>query len=499
MLAAKVAVMTAMLEAENLEQMLSGIVNALANLARVVTIWEVDGEIVCRAVAGDGDFAALNRGARRDDLPPEGFKTRLSCWRADTASRDGITTGQWVHIRGAHGVVAVIELFGAPAPYDFEDLPPMIGVQLDRARERSRTERDLRLTQGQLARLHSSDLIGFMITTIDGRVLEANDAILRMLQRTRAELERGLLRWDSLTPPELLHTDARAIEQLRQFGIAPAYEKAYVRSDGTRVPILLGAAQLEGRPGETVVFVVDITHQKLIEGSLAEANEELEQLNTELEQRVADAQRDLRALASRVEHIREEQMTHLAREIHDVLGQELTVFKVDVSWLRRRLDDAPEPIRQRLDGTLERLDAMFATVRRIASGLRPRILDDLGLIAAIEVHARELAKRTGLAIELALPDELPVDSATATVVFRILQELLTNVVRHAHAARVEVTLTATDHQLLLRVVDDGIGIPEPAQGLGLLGMRERALAAGGTLSITRGRPRGTVATLELPT
>lgn len=480
------AVMRALLEAENVDQMMEGIVNAFAHLAKVAALWQVDGVLFCRKIVGEGPLADLRRGAKRKDIPAEGY------------SGTSDPTDQWIHLSCPHGLVAVLELLGVGRQLELDDLPLLMGLQLERARVRETVERDLRLTQSQLSRLHSSDLIGFMISSSDGRVLQANDALLRMIQHGRGELERGLLRWDTLTPPDLRRGDLRAIEELNAHGVAPAYEKAYIRADGTRVPILLGAARLEGRPDENVVFVVDISHQKRIETSLAEANEELEQLNAELEERIVEAQRDLRALASRHDKSREHQLAELAREIHDVFGQELTVFKVDLAWLKRRLDDAPEPVRARLDTMIERIDAMFATVRRIASGLRPRILDDLGLVAAIEVHARDLAKRTGLAIELALPDELPVTHEIGTAVFRILQELLTNVVRHARASRVEVALTATDHHLLLRVADDGIGITEPAHGLGILGMRERALAAGGTLSITRGRPQGTVATLELP-
>jgi signal transduction histidine kinase len=194
----------------------------------------------------------------------------------------------------------------------------------------------------------------------------------------------------------------------------------------------------------------------------------------------------------------------LAREIHDILGQELTGLKLDAAWVVRRLSGAPiDPpaLVERLEAMSRSIDGVLQTVRRIATDLRAGVLDDLGLTAAIESLARELAARSGLAIELALEPPPGVDRAVATAVFRGVQELLTNIVRHAGARRVAISLRGVRGFLELRVRDDGAGIDPAAvrspSSLGLLGIRERALAYGGTFEIAPCEG-GTEAVLQLP-
>lgn len=194
----------------------------------------------------------------------------------------------------------------------------------------------------------------------------------------------------------------------------------------------------------------------------------------------------------------------LAREIHDILGQELTGLKLDSAWVARRL--AAEPLDppalvERLEAMSRSIDGVLQTVRRIATDLRAGVLDDLGLAGAIEAQARELAARSGLAIELALEQPPAVERAVATAVFRAVQELLTNIVRHAGARRASISLREAGGLLELRVRDDGAGIDpaatRSASTLGLLGIRERALAYGGSFEIAP-LDGGTEAVLRLP-
>jgi signal transduction histidine kinase len=194
----------------------------------------------------------------------------------------------------------------------------------------------------------------------------------------------------------------------------------------------------------------------------------------------------------------------LAREIHDILGQELTGLKLDSAWVARRLATQPiDPpvLVERLETMSRSIDGVLQTVRRIATDLRAGVLDDLGLAAAIEAHARELSARSGLAIDLELDEPLGLDRAVATAAFRAVQELLTNIVRHADARRAAISLRDTDGFLELRVRDDGAGIdPAAIRGastLGLLGIRERALAYGGSFEIAP-QGGGTEAVLRLP-
>jgi signal transduction histidine kinase len=214
----------------------------------------------------------------------------------------------------------------------------------------------------------------------------------------------------------------------------------------------------------------------------------------------------LRALTGRIEAVREEERTHMAREIHDMLGQSLTVLKMDVAWLNRR----PRGTASRdavLDGRLSAMskliDDVINQVRRIAAQLRPGVLDDLGLAAAVEWQARDFSQRSGLdcAFECNIPDAR-FEREVSTAIFRILQETLTNVARHAHAQRVEVSLTEDEGHLRLRVRDDGAGMSPDAtarrRSLGLLGMHERAQRLGGQLSVTSTPGAGTVVLVDVP-
>lgn len=376
-------------------------------------------------------------------------------------------------------------------------LARLIGRTLRRARRQSRLDAELKLDRAKLQRLHTSDVIAVMVTTHDGRILEANDALLQMVGYTRDELARGELRWDAITPPGWQESDARILEELAQGAVVRAYHKEYIRRDGSLVPVIIGAAPLGGDPCQHIAFVIDITAQKQVE-------RQLEALNVELEDRVAKRSEELRALARQLQNVREEQLAELSREIHDVFGQDVAVLKVDLSWLQRRFADGTTDfaaLSARTTAMMERLDDLHSTIRRIASQLRPRILDDLGLVAAIESHARDLAKRTGLAIELSLPDEISVPPELATALFRIYQELMTNVLRHASASRVEVSMTATDSEIVLDFFDDGVGISHVAPdeaSLGLVGIRERALAFGGVFQIAPAPGGGTAATVCLP-
>jgi len=239
----------------------------------------------------------------------------------------------------------------------------------------------------------------------------------------------------------------------------------------------------------------------------------LERSNRELEQRVAErtasllhsesslatSERLLRALTSRILTIQEQERTQLSREIHDVLGQELTGLKMDVAWVLRR--EADEAVRTRLKAMLGQLDEVTATVRRIATSLHPTVLDDIGLAAAMEWQAKEFEARSGIAVELELPtDQLTIDIARATAAFRIFQELLTNVARHSGASTVRARLAAEEERLVMEVNDNGRGIADEhvsGTSLGLLGIRERAKAFDGTFEICGSPGLGTSARISL--
>ena len=240
--------------------------------------------------------------------------------------------------------------------------------------------------------------------------------------------------------------------------------------------------------------------------ALAVVNREL---RTEIEerQRVEEQLRNsldqLRALAARLQSVREDERTSVAREIHDELGQSCTAIKMDLALLRRRLTQKQPQVRAKVDSALQLVDNMIVTLRRIASELRPRTLDDLGLPAALESQAQEFESRTGIRCSVTLPQDLPtLDADRATAIFRIFQESLTNVARHARATCVEACLERNQNQLIFQVRDNGKGFdPQEAaarRSLGLVGMQERALLLSGDLKIEGIPGAGTTLTLRIP-
>jgi signal transduction histidine kinase len=208
----------------------------------------------------------------------------------------------------------------------------------------------------------------------------------------------------------------------------------------------------------------------------------------------------LRGLATRLQSIREEERKRVARDIHDQLGQALTALKINLSSLIR---DLPADKKQGSESVLNLIDQTIQSVRRISTELRPGILDDLGLVAAVEWAGEEFEARTRTKCRLDLPPkDISINQERATALFRILQETLTNVARHASATQVNIRLTQEEGRLILEIRDNGKGVSEEqlsaGGALGILGMRERALLLGGELIISGAPGQGTVVSVWIP-
>jgi PAS domain S-box-containing protein len=212
----------------------------------------------------------------------------------------------------------------------------------------------------------------------------------------------------------------------------------------------------------------------------------------------------LRALAERLQTVREEDRKKVARELHDQIGQILTSIKMDMTWVVRHLPESEVQVLARLAESIELINDGVKAVRIICSGLRPGVLDDLGLAAAIEWQASEFATRNNIRCEVSVPPiDLHLDGDRATATFRIFQECLTNVIRHAQAKSVRVDLCQEDENILLVVKDDGKGFSEAGfsnslGSLGLLGMKERAQFCGGDVQIFSSPGNGTTVTVRVP-
>ncbi len=224
-----------------------------------------------------------------------------------------------------------------------------------------------------------------------------------------------------------------------------------------------------------------------------------QQAETELEQ-IRD---QLRALASHLLTIQEEQQKRISREIHDELGQAMTALRLDLGWLSSGLEQHQDAQRAKIERMIPLVSGTIKTIQRICAELRPGILDDLGLAAALEWLVQEFSTRTGLRCQLELePEDLDVSPDLATTLFRICQESLTNVMRHARASQVKIRLQQEQEDIRLRIMDDGIGIApgqaEHPMSLGLMGMRERVLPFNGQVSIQGGPGLGTEIRVRVP-
>jgi len=225
--------------------------------------------------------------------------------------------------------------------------------------------------------------------------------------------------------------------------------------------------------------------------------------NARLLEQVQAAREQLRDLAGYLQDAREEERAEIAREIHDEFGQALSALNMDLSWLSKRLPADQPHLAEKTSAMSDLIDSAIQTVRRVATELRPGLLDDLGLAAAMEWQAEEFAERTGIGCDLYLGDEeIVLDRDLATAIFRIFQETLTNVARHAQATEVRVELEDKPGELVLIIRDNGKGITESQvshpRSLGLMGMRERARSWGGEVAFQGVPGQGTTVTVRIP-
>lgn len=225
-------------------------------------------------------------------------------------------------------------------------------------------------------------------------------------------------------------------------------------------------------------------------------------LRRQLQDEQRRSREQLRALAAHVESVREQERVRIAREIHDELGQSLTCMGMDLGFLDKQIDPENKEAAARVAALVELVKDTIRCVRRISSELRPSILDDLGLGAAIEWLAHDLEVRTQIVCSVEVPEDLSLPFELATPLFRVCQEALTNVTRHAGASHVSIRLTCSDGEISLVVKDDGRGITDDEikrhGSLGLLGMKERVAILGGTLDVEGHSGQGTTVAIRIP-
>ncbi len=220
------------------------------------------------------------------------------------------------------------------------------------------------------------------------------------------------------------------------------------------------------------------------EGALLEANQHLNHL---VEQRTSE----LTELSQHLIRVSEEEKARIARELHDTFGSNLTAINMDLNWIQRRIPEDARELRERLQRVLQMLTETVELKHEVIEGLRPSQLDNLGLSFALKSHCREFSRRTGLPCDIEVDEDFDeMDPSWSIALYRIVQETLTNITKHAHANRVRITLRRESTGIRLRIVDDGVGLAEGAtakpKSHGIVGMRERMRQLGGTFTIAPG-------------
>lgn len=350
----------------------------------------------------------------------------------------------------------------------------------------ARTQLALRESEERIRAIleHAAD--GIMTTDERGIIQSFNPAAARIFGYEASEIIGQNIRLLIPRPYLREHESYRSGSPRPASVISLGREVVGQHKNGQKIPVDLSVSEsFTGTKRLFTAIVRDITERKRAQEELTTSRELL------------------RSLAARLQSIREEERTRISREIHDELGQSLTGVKMDLSWLLAKVPTERPDLTDRLHRLSTLVDYTIQTVRKIATELRPGILDNLGLVAAIEWQTSEFQARSGIECKCSaqLADQ-ELDPDICTGLFRIFQETLTNIMRHAKATSVSVVLKKTSGEIFLQVHDNGRGITEPqtagAKSLGLLGMRERALLLGGEFKITGAPHHGTTVTVKLP-
>jgi two-component system sensor histidine kinase UhpB len=361
-------------------------------------------------------------------------------------------------------------------------------------RTRRQAEEALRLSQHrfELVALATTDAVLDM--NLETGVVWWGEGVYKLFGYGAGDVSSDSEWWRQRVHPEDLERVTKGIRgAVDSGGRTWAGEYRFRRQDGSyavvldRGFILYDAA---GKPVRLVGGLSDVSERRVAEKALEGSRQQL------------------RALTARLQSGIEEERARVAREIHDDLGQLLTALKINLDWMERHIGESKDnavvdPMLERVVESGEVVENAIESVQRIAADLRPAVLDNLGLVEALREETRRFEARSGITCRLELPpDAVNLAPKGATGVFRVFQEALTNVARHANATVVSISLAAQGDQMVLRIEDNGEGIRPEAlkdpRSLGLLGMAERAEALGGQLAVAPSGARGTLVTLHLP-
>lgn len=397
------------------------------------------------------------------------------------------------------------------APLD-DALGHTIVVTLD-ITERKQVEKALSESEQRLRAILNQAAAGIIRSDTDGKSVFVNQAFCEMLGFRESDL-LGKTLWP-FTYRDDIEENRRLYDLLMERATPFEVEKRFVRRDGSILWVNVSAAPIldeVGKPQSSVSVVVDITQRK-------QAEEDLQRLNVELENRVEERTAELRAankallenrgrlqvLSQRLVEVQEQERHALARELHDRVGQSLTALNLNLTIINNQLSNPKNQVNGRLVDSIKLVSEMIAIVRDVMSDLRPVVLDEYGLVAALQTYIGKFENRYGIKVEFSRSHPVipRVGAAMEMTVLRIVQEALLNIARHAQATQVSLSLKCEENAILLMIEDNGIGISSldnanHSDGHGLMIMRERAEAVGGTLTISSASGKGTRIEAILP-
>jgi len=459
----------------------------------IITVDEAQG-IVAFNAAAEQAF-----GRRRDEvtgqpldmLIPERFRATHRA-DADRFGHTGITSRRM----GANAVLWALRAGGDEFPIEASISQHVDGrrkfytVILRDVSERLRAATRLEQSEARLRGILDSAMDAIITVDEAQRVVLLNNAAETMFGWTRDEALGAPL--DRFIPERFRGAHAAHVRRFGETGVTTRRMGGSLRivtglrRDGAEFPIDASISQIE-ESGKRLYTVIlrDVTARFEAEEALRRSKDEL------------------RELGAAAHATREQEKSRIARELHDELGQLLTMLQMDVAWCKEKLPPGNDAFAAKVDRMATLLKSTIAATRRIAADLRPLMLDDLGLVPSIEWLVENFTQRTGITGDLLVDRrELELTNAQASAVFRIVQESLTNVAKHAQAAHVDIAIERDDGALVVRIEDDGVGFslqaPRKPNSFGLLGLRERASLLGGEVTIESAPGEGTMVEVRLP-
>jgi PAS domain S-box-containing protein len=365
--------------------------------------------------------------------------------------------------------------------------------------DRKRVEEQLCESERRIRIFFDSGMLGMIFWDMNGNILDANEKFLQMVGYSREDLISGQVSWSQMTPPEYHSLDEFAINELKNTGIDTPYEKEFIRTDGSRIPILIGAAMLDRNRHEGVAFVLDITAQKRAELELKKINETLEQKVADRTKMAEDRANQLQFLAVELIEAEDRERRRISELLHEDLQQILAAARMQLQMKRPEASDLVlENVEKLLEHSIEKL-------RKLSHELSPTMLQHTDIFSALEWLSLYMNKHFGLLVELQGDRKVDADITIKMFVFRAVRELLYNVVKHSKVTQACINISSNKNNFQISVCDAGKGFNSailddvvPKKGVGLLSLRERINYMGGRLNIESSPNQGSCVSLTIP-